>query len=94
LGKIIHGTTISWQDNAVEESRRIVEALGCLAIAIVQAGVFIRETSCSLHDNHESYQRRKRDLLSHLPTHLSISETEFKSVRENNKVAIHYLAKR
>jgi tetratricopeptide (TPR) repeat protein len=54
----------------LKKVKQIVEVLGCHALAIVQAGAYIRETSCSLPDYLEIYQRRKKDLLEHLPTHL------------------------
>lgn len=53
-----------------KESQKIIKALGCLALAIVQAGAYIRETSCSLSDYVEVYERRKQVILNHLPKHL------------------------
>lgn len=58
LSKVIYGENhVSSQ--TMEERKRIVETLGCLALAVVQAGAYIRETSCSL-----------QDYLEHLPKHL------------------------
>jgi len=51
--------TIPLQD-AMEESKKIAEALSSLALAIVQAGAYIRETSCSLHDYLEIYETQKK----------------------------------
>jgi hypothetical protein len=47
-----------------------VDVLGRLALAIVQAGAYIRETSCSLHDYLDTYERQKTALLRYLPDHL------------------------
>ncbi|KAK5260992.1 hypothetical protein LTR40_003095, partial [Exophiala xenobiotica] len=69
LNKTVYGL-INPLQVATEESKKITERLGRLALAIVQAGAYIRETSCSLREYLEIYQRRKRDLLLHLPTHL------------------------
>jgi tetratricopeptide (TPR) repeat protein len=69
LTKIIYGATSSSQQVA-EEGKKIVEALGCLALAIVQAGAYIRETSCTLQEYLEIYETRKRNLLQYLPKHL------------------------
>ncbi|KAJ9496115.1 hypothetical protein H2202_008361 [Exophiala xenobiotica] len=68
LNKTVYGM-INPLQVATEESKKITERLGHLALAIVQAGAYIRETSCSLREYLEIYQRRKRDLL-YLPTHL------------------------
>jgi hypothetical protein len=69
LNKIVYGATCPSQQNT-EESQKIAETLGCLALAIVQAGAYTRETSCSLHDYLEIYERRERNMLQYLPTHL------------------------
>ena len=69
LNKIIYGATSRSQE-ASEEGQKIVETVGHLALAIVQAGAYIRETSCSLHDYLELYKRRRRNLLQDLPKHL------------------------
>jgi hypothetical protein len=53
-----------------EQCQKVVETLGCLALAIAQAGAYIRETSCSLRDYLDIYQRRKRDFPDRLPEHL------------------------
>ncbi|KAK5203044.1 hypothetical protein LTR41_011231 [Exophiala xenobiotica] len=70
FGKVIYGTTITWQNDTMGQSKKIVETLGCFALAIVQAGAYIHEASCSLHNYLHIYRRSKRDLLLHLPTHL------------------------
>ena len=69
LTKVVYGD-INILHHTSEESNKIVEALGCHALAVVQAGAYIRETSCSLPDYLETYQQRKKDFLEHLPTHL------------------------
>jgi tetratricopeptide (TPR) repeat protein len=69
LHKIVYGATgLSKQDT--EESKRVVQTLGCLALAIVQAGAYIRKTSCSFHIYLEIYEKRQRHLLQYLPMHL------------------------
>jgi tetratricopeptide (TPR) repeat protein len=69
LTKVVYGE-IHILPHTSEERKKFVKVLGCHALAIVQAGYYIRETSCSLSDYLEIYQRRKRVLLGHLPTHL------------------------
>jgi hypothetical protein len=69
LTKVVYGE-IDILPRTSEESKKIVEVLGCHALAIVQAGAYIREPSCPLSDYLEIYQRRKKDLLEHLPTHV------------------------
>jgi len=69
LSKIIYPENHALPQNT-EESKKIVDALGCLALAIVQAGAYIRETSCSLHDYLEIYKTRKK-VLEHLPKHFN-----------------------
>jgi hypothetical protein len=49
--------------------RQVVETLGCLALAIVQAGAFIHETSCALEEYLELYQRRQKEVLGYFPKH-------------------------
>ncbi|KAK5202699.1 hypothetical protein LTR47_011671 [Exophiala xenobiotica] len=66
---VIYGTTTPSPDLG-EESKVIVDVLGRLALAIVQAGAYIRETSCSFHDYLDIYERRKGKLLRYLPQHL------------------------
>jgi hypothetical protein len=69
LNKIIYGLTGPSQQ-ASEEGQKVVETVGHLALAIIQAGAYIRENSCSLHDYLELYKRRRRNLLQDLPKHL------------------------
>ena len=66
LTKVIGGATSPSQE-AAEEGRKIVEALGCLALAIVQAGAYIRATSCSFHDYLKIYEKGRKDLLQYSP---------------------------
>lgn len=77
LIKMISRAT-SPSQSAAEEYKKVVAALGCLALAIGQAGAYIRETACSLHDNLEIYERRRRNLLLDMPKHLG---TEYRSSR-------------
>ncbi|KAJ9493751.1 hypothetical protein H2202_010793 [Exophiala xenobiotica] len=69
LGKVIYGTRTPSPDLG-EESKVIVDVLGRLALAIVQAGAYIRETSCSFHDYLDIYERRQGNLLRYVPQHL------------------------
>ncbi|KAH8693883.1 hypothetical protein BGW36DRAFT_463515 [Talaromyces proteolyticus] len=69
LSKMIYPAT-SPSQQAAEEGQKVVESLGYLALAIVQAGAYIRETSCSLSDYLELYSRRRRNLLQNRPDHL------------------------
>lgn len=51
------------------EGWKIVKTLGRLALAIVQAGAYIRETSCPLDDYLECYRRRQKEVLAYFPKH-------------------------
>ena len=45
LAKTAYGDTTP-NDKVCEDGKNVVEALGCLALAVAQAGAYIRETSC------------------------------------------------
>lgn len=47
-------------------AKPVVETLGCLALAIVQAGAVIRKGLCSLEEYCSVYSRRRKELLSDL----------------------------
>jgi hypothetical protein len=47
----------------------VQETLGCLPLAIVQAGAYIRETSCALEEYLEVYQRRQKEVLGYFSKH-------------------------
>jgi tetratricopeptide (TPR) repeat protein len=49
----------------------IVETLGCLALAIVQAGAAIRQKLCTMGDYCDIYSRQRKRLLSHQPVQAS-----------------------
>jgi tetratricopeptide (TPR) repeat protein len=49
-------------------ARNIVEDLGYLALAIAQAGAFIREQHYTMEEYHEVYSRHRMVLLSHRPS--------------------------
>ena len=66
LTKVIYGGTSPSQSMA-GAGEKIAEALGCLALAIVQAGAYIRETGCALQEYLDIYERRKRSVLEYLP---------------------------
>jgi tetratricopeptide (TPR) repeat protein len=55
--------------------RQLVDVLGCLALAVAQAGAYIRETQCTPVEYLQIYDRRHEELLSFLPTH---SGTDYK----------------
>ena len=69
LTKMISGAT-SLSPTAVEEYQKVVAALGCLALAVVQAGAYIREICCTLHEYLNIYERRRGSLLQDLPKYL------------------------
>jgi len=68
LVKTSYGDT-TLADNDYQDGNKIVEALGRLALAIAQAGAYIRETSCSLKEYLELFKRRQKDLLGYFPKH-------------------------
>ncbi|KAF7511604.1 hypothetical protein GJ744_003767 [Endocarpon pusillum] len=51
------------------EGRIIVETLGRLALAILQAGAYIRETSCPPEEYLEHYRRCQKEVLGYFPKH-------------------------
>ncbi|KAI9887902.1 MAG: hypothetical protein M1823_000290 [Watsoniomyces obsoletus] len=61
-----YGTSIlqNQQDKGAQE---VAETLGCLALAIVQAGAYIRETSCSFIDYLQLYHQRREQVLTYFP---------------------------
>lgn len=69
--KTAYGDTISSDRIKGEDQqiRQMVETLGCLALTIVQAGAYVRETSCTLNDYLALYQRRQKEVLGYLPRH-------------------------
>lgn len=70
--RLLAGTAL---DNAsltatdVEDGKTIVQALGHLALAISQAGAYIRETMCTLAYYLSIYQTRRRELLDYKSKH-------------------------
>jgi tetratricopeptide (TPR) repeat protein len=75
LTKTVSGATV--QPNHIHSRSHedkvglpIVQTLGCLALAIVQAGAYIRETSCSLNDYLKLYRRRQKEVFTYVPQHL------------------------
>jgi hypothetical protein len=52
-----------------EGGQKVVERLGCLALAIVQASAYIREASCSFDDYLELYHRAQKEVLTYAPKH-------------------------
>lgn len=52
-------------------AKPVVETLGRLALAIVQAGAVIRQGLCNLEEYCGVYSRRRKELLSHLPIQAS-----------------------
>jgi tetratricopeptide (TPR) repeat protein len=68
LVKIIHGTT-AVDETTLDEGRKVVETLGCLALAITQAGAYVRETSCGLGEYLELFLRRKKEVMGYHSKH-------------------------
>ena len=50
----------------IQEARTIVNTIGCLALAIVQAGAYVQQGHCSIGEYCDIYSRRREQLLSHL----------------------------
>ena len=63
------------EDTADEAARkkavRVAQILGFLALAIVQAGAYIRQGFCSIEEYYGVYTRRRQKLLQHRPVQLS-----------------------
>src|SRR5436309_12808390 len=55
----------------LKSANHIVEDLGCLALAIAQAGAFIKEQHYSMEEYHDAYSRSRRLLLSRQPAQAS-----------------------
>lgn len=45
------------------EAKDIAQAMGCLPLALDQAGAYIEESGCSLYDYRERYRQQRRTLL-------------------------------
>jgi hypothetical protein len=52
------------QKEATKIASSIVETLGCLALAIIQAGATIRQKRCTIREYGEMYARCRKELLS------------------------------
>ena len=50
----------------IRDARAIVKLLGCLALAIVQAGAYVQQGLCSIDGYCDIYGRRRERLLNHL----------------------------
>lgn len=73
LNKTAFGTAIKQGDDHACNDKvglQVVQTLGCLALAIVQAGAYIREISCSFQDYLELYRRRRDEVLAYVPKHV------------------------
>jgi hypothetical protein len=68
LNKLIYGSTNS-SELVTHALQNIAAALGYLALALVQAGAYIRETSCSPQEYVDIYNRRTANLLQYQPKH-------------------------
>lgn len=53
----------SQDENVRQVAKRIVNELGCLALAIIQAGAVIRQGLCSLDGFCDVYSKQKREIL-------------------------------
>ena len=49
-----------------EEAKAIVNTIGCLALAIVQAGAYVQQGHCSIGEYRDIYSRRREQLLNHI----------------------------
>jgi len=56
-------------------ARRLISVLGHLALALAQAGAYIRETSCTMEEYLQIYYRRQIELKTSFPEH---SDTDFR----------------
>jgi hypothetical protein len=74
LCKTAYGELQVTEDIATDIGR-LVDALGCLALAVVQAGAYIRKTEYSPAEYLLIYGRRYKELLSFVPLH---SGTDYK----------------
>jgi hypothetical protein len=74
LSKTAYGESQVTEDIATDIGR-LVDALGCLALAVVQAGAYIQKTKYSPAEYLLIYDRRYKDLLSFVPLH---SGTDYK----------------
>lgn len=50
----------------------MVDTLGCLALAVLQAGAYVRETLCPLDEYFEHYQLGQKEVLGYFPKHSGI----------------------
>jgi hypothetical protein len=74
LSKTAYGELQVTEDIATDIGR-LVDALGCLALAVVQAGAYIHKTKYSPAKYLLIYDRRYKELLSFVPLH---SGTDYK----------------
>lgn len=67
------------EDTATEAARKksipVAKTLGCLALAIVQAGAYIRKGFCSIEEYCNVYSRLRQELLKHRPVQASSDYT-------------------
>jgi hypothetical protein len=68
LVKTTYGDTTP-NDKVCKDGKNVVEAFGCLALAIALAGAYIRETSYLLKEYLDLYQRRQKEVLGYFPKH-------------------------
>lgn len=58
----------SVSDDNQHQAKSIVETLGCLALAIIQAGGYIRQKLCKLEEFSDIYSRHRQRLLAYQPS--------------------------
>lgn len=73
------GLKMETEGKSMELAVSIVTILGCLALAIIQAGATIRQKRCTLEDFGETYANSRRALLSrtHTPTIIDYKYTVY-----------------
>ena len=65
------GSEDTADETAQKKATPVAQTLGFLALAIVQAGAYIRQGYCSIEEYCDVYTRRRQKLLKHLPVQAS-----------------------
>ena len=73
IALLLKSATIeSVSDETQRLARSIVETLGCLALAIIQAGGYIRQNLCRLEEFPDIYSRHRQRLLTYQPIQANV----------------------